>query len=639
MKISLCAIVKNDELLVCRMLDSAVGVVDEIIIADTGSTDGTVAAIDAFSAAHPGLVKLLHFEWTGDFAEARNFTLAHADGEWIIVVDADESIDTQEAKALRPFLGTTTAHGVFITQRNYTGSMSNLGAVMDVDVVRVFRRGFTYEGRIHEQIAGDIRNHEGHFEKFPLHLHHVGYTEEYLRLKGKHERNLDLLKAELKDIPFAHRQTRWFHVSNLLAEYCAQQKWEIVASEARLLIEEIKKEKRQNVPTFTPRIYKFCINGLRFSGKTHDALRMCREAIQLSPKNTDLHMMQAQILMTMERYREAISVLLECRRIGDVKFDYVEYVEGNGTYIAAKHIGYCWLRLGDDLSALEWFVRAFEENPEQAGVIPWITLLTLDDDVLREMVKVIRTPQRFDEFIEYYAATGRDDAKIYMDEAEAKWGRRESIARARLAWQVRHGEIPTLPAEALEMDFVRLGLWHYEQGELEVAQTLWRQAGAAGEYFLRICEGASDQLSWEIRNVFPELMAVRATRFLTDFGRYIADLASVFVTILHTDLLAGFATQTFMERETKFVEEVEWNAQLLLSRGEKEKAHGMLKAAYLPDGELSVRAHLIQADAGPPTEQESVIRSARRVYPESRTLAAVWQAHFATPLPAQGAFI
>ncbi|WP_218080254.1 glycosyltransferase [Anthocerotibacter panamensis] len=84
--ISLCMIVRDEEALLPRCLESVQGIVDEIIIVDTGSTDRIVEIASSYGA------KVFYYEWTDDFAAARNVSLSYAISGWILVLDADEAL-------------------------------------------------------------------------------------------------------------------------------------------------------------------------------------------------------------------------------------------------------------------------------------------------------------------------------------------------------------------------------------------------------------------------------------------------------------------------------------------------------------------------------------------------------------------
>ena len=84
--ISLCMIVKNEEDVLSRCLDSAKDIVDEIIIVDTGSTDKTVEIAKEYTK------NVYHFKWIDDFAAARNFSFSKATKDYILWLDADDVI-------------------------------------------------------------------------------------------------------------------------------------------------------------------------------------------------------------------------------------------------------------------------------------------------------------------------------------------------------------------------------------------------------------------------------------------------------------------------------------------------------------------------------------------------------------------
>lgn len=85
--ISLCMIVKNEEQVLARCLDSVADLMDEIIIVDTGSTDGTREIAGRYTD------KIYDYKWMDDFAAARNFSFSKATMDYIYCADADEVLD------------------------------------------------------------------------------------------------------------------------------------------------------------------------------------------------------------------------------------------------------------------------------------------------------------------------------------------------------------------------------------------------------------------------------------------------------------------------------------------------------------------------------------------------------------------
>jgi tetratricopeptide (TPR) repeat protein len=88
-KLSLSIIVKNEEIALPKCLHSVKDVVDEMVVLDTGSSDRTVEIARQLGA------KVYHYEWCNDFSAARNEALKYVEGEWVLVLDADEILTPQ----------------------------------------------------------------------------------------------------------------------------------------------------------------------------------------------------------------------------------------------------------------------------------------------------------------------------------------------------------------------------------------------------------------------------------------------------------------------------------------------------------------------------------------------------------------
>lgn len=86
MSLSLCMIVKNEAATLPKCLSSVKRVVDEMVVLDTGSIDRTPYIAQQFGA------KVHHFKWCNDFSAARNAALKYVTGDWILVLDADETL-------------------------------------------------------------------------------------------------------------------------------------------------------------------------------------------------------------------------------------------------------------------------------------------------------------------------------------------------------------------------------------------------------------------------------------------------------------------------------------------------------------------------------------------------------------------
>ena len=141
MTISVCMIVKNEEEVLARCLDSIAGLWDELIIVDTGSTDRTVEIAESYGAT------VLHTEWgrPGHKGDARNVGIRAATGDWIVVVDADEVV--VNTPQLRQDILGANADAIQVQFNNFIGGQINLAWKQ----IRIFKRGqYEYKYREHE---------------------------------------------------------------------------------------------------------------------------------------------------------------------------------------------------------------------------------------------------------------------------------------------------------------------------------------------------------------------------------------------------------------------------------------------------------------------------------------------------------
>lgn len=148
--ISLCMIVKNEERILARCLDSLAGLMDEIIIVDTGSTDATKRIAAEYTE------QIYDFAWTGDFSEARNFAFSKARMDYIYSADADEVLD-EENRAAFLRLKEALLPEIEIVQMYYANQLRH-GTIYNYDRElrpKLFKRNrtFRWQGAIHEQIG------------------------------------------------------------------------------------------------------------------------------------------------------------------------------------------------------------------------------------------------------------------------------------------------------------------------------------------------------------------------------------------------------------------------------------------------------------------------------------------------------
>lgn len=147
--ISLCMIVKNEEKILARCLDSIADLMDEIIIVDTGSTDGTKEIAARYTD------KIYDFTWIDDFSAARNFAFSKATQEYIYSADADEVVSSENRERFRQ-LKEILLPEIEIVQMKY-GNQLQHGTVYNFDEEyrpKLFKRQreFVWVEPIHETV-------------------------------------------------------------------------------------------------------------------------------------------------------------------------------------------------------------------------------------------------------------------------------------------------------------------------------------------------------------------------------------------------------------------------------------------------------------------------------------------------------
>ncbi|MDD6194323.1 MAG: glycosyltransferase family 2 protein [Lachnospiraceae bacterium] len=149
---SLCMIVKNEEKVLARCLDSVADLMDEIIIVDTGSCDATKEIAARYTD------KIYDFEWIGDFAAARNFSFEQATMDYIYAPDADEVLDEANHEELAK-LKQVILPEIEIVQMKYA-TVTEYNTVLNAATEyrpKLFKRvrNFTWVDPIHETVRLD----------------------------------------------------------------------------------------------------------------------------------------------------------------------------------------------------------------------------------------------------------------------------------------------------------------------------------------------------------------------------------------------------------------------------------------------------------------------------------------------------
>ena len=209
-------IVRDEAPFIEQAIASVAPIVSQVVVVDTGSQDDTKAI-----AARLGATVIDH-PWSGDFAAARNISLQHATGDWILVLDADEAIDSSQHSTLISLTYDRT-RCYELVQRHYSNDHRlcdyqvctkqfpqwerRYSGYFESKLVRLFpnNSGINYVGRIHELVEPSIATVPGlTIQESPIRLHHYGHTPEVLEKKNKHS-----LYSNLGEIKVSEAPTDW----------------------------------------------------------------------------------------------------------------------------------------------------------------------------------------------------------------------------------------------------------------------------------------------------------------------------------------------------------------------------------------------------------------------------------------------
>jgi tetratricopeptide (TPR) repeat protein len=345
MLLSAAIIVKDEADHLPGCIAAIADVVDEIVVLDTGSTDGTVDVATAAGA------EVVLRPWDGSFANARNAALERAHGQWILDIDADERLGA--ADRLRNELAATDAVAGsvrFRCGRLFTPYLE----------YRLFRNrpDVRFRGVIHETTAPDINRlvaKEGaEVVDLSARIDHLGYEGDQ---RNKHLRNLPLLRREVTNDP--SRVYLWFHLGVVYQGLgdvdAAEDAWARGVAEAR----------RRAAPSPVDDLVYAMLALLRLRAG-EDAADLVADLRRHHPDDPLTAWTTAHQCMADGRWADAVPLLegLVAADASAVLHPVLAYDRRLFGELSAHCLGLCWFHLGDDGRAERWFAAASGAAPD-----------------------------------------------------------------------------------------------------------------------------------------------------------------------------------------------------------------------------------------------------------------------------------
>lgn len=293
-------IVKNEEQNLGRILSDIRGIVDEICVVDTGSTDSTVSLAKSFGA------KIGHFSWCDDFSAARNASIALAESDYLLWLDADDHVTQNAAADLRSLkrsLDPGKKAAYFLTLLNTPVTRGSLGSIQlrifpNIEMVR-------FEGRIHEQILPSLERTVGiRFVNTGIAIHHTGYADQSSR-EAKQRRNLAIQLDELSE--GTHPGHRHFMIAMTYYGIRDHDK----------CLEHIREARKCSGREGWYLTSSFLATDIHLrQGRTDEALEEAGAGVARFPRSGYMHYGLGMVFFRLERYGEAVQSFLAAQRYG-----------------------------------------------------------------------------------------------------------------------------------------------------------------------------------------------------------------------------------------------------------------------------------------------------------------------------------
>jgi glycosyltransferase involved in cell wall biosynthesis len=294
--VSACLIVRNEAPNLAACVEPWRFLVDDLVVVDTGSEDGTKDVARALGA------RVFDFAWCDDFSAARNEALRHAVGEWVLSMDADDRVDQEGVAKLGALLSSVKELDGYL-MHCVCASPTGSGRI-SCEQVRLFRRdpAFLWERRVHEQIAPSIVRANGTLGETDIAIHHLGYHDP-IQFRRKAERNLRLLELEFCENQFSGE---FLHLKGgtLLDLGRTEEAISCLGQAARFSLGDDDSARMVFLKLATAHVRRDDLGS---------ALETLRSGLSSFPRDRDLLWLEAQVTAACGEYRQAEEALAVLR--------------------------------------------------------------------------------------------------------------------------------------------------------------------------------------------------------------------------------------------------------------------------------------------------------------------------------------
>ena len=368
LRISLCMIVKNEEKFLANALNSVKGLVDEMLIVDTGSSDKTKEIAQRFmDELGEGCGKIIDFVWVDDFSAARNASLSHATGDWILVLDADETLSHADHEHIRTTIRAAEAKDIFgisLVQRNYLNDprqrffqSSHGDRYVESEpflgwdanpLTRLFKnhQGFQFVYPVHELIEPAIINAGSKILRTKIPIHHYGKVNQKDVVQRKAPQYLEIGGDKIKKFPTDARGYSELGVHFIVHGDFAKAK--------EMFVKTLELNPRD------PTAPSYLIDVCGRLGQFDEVVKYYKKGLEIAPDDKDLYLNMGLVFLNAKKFESA----MKC---------YSKAVSLDRTNILGFFgLGVCHAELGNIPAAKACFAYVLRLDPHNVGAKEWM---------------------------------------------------------------------------------------------------------------------------------------------------------------------------------------------------------------------------------------------------------------------------
>ncbi|HKK69965.1 MAG TPA: glycosyltransferase [Candidatus Krumholzibacteria bacterium] len=394
--LSLCMIVKDAEDTVGRAIKSALAVVDEVVVVDTGSTDNTRLIVEGYGA------RVIDHHWHDDFSAARNAGLSAAYGDWILILDADEVLETIRPVEIGRLLADEDAVAYYARLRDES---SGRGSTVH-DKVRLFRNhpDIRFRYPIHEQVTPSIaqiaQRTGGEFLPSPLSIVHYGSPDDDDKsTRARNQRLLHRAIDQYPDEPYFRYRLACEIAVHLEEKVLPVKGFRQMMSELQAAITQVRgfDERRRAHVGYGPDLYARTAAAELADGRPLDALDTCAEGLDRFGEGSLLRFTQGRALLAAaevqpgeaaDEFRAAGAARMHLMLERDASLEPAPIGNAYFEVYPHRYLGAAALAAGEIVEARDHFRTALSNDPDYTGALCGLARVAEAEGRVRDALQV-----------------------------------------------------------------------------------------------------------------------------------------------------------------------------------------------------------------------------------------------------------